>query len=227
MLLATHPAWTGAPHERQPRIFSTWQAVSLALQKALRRWIPEIYFRDPARYEDRDAAFPLLVYAASRPCRGRPRTEFTYDVVDEEVLPRALHQIGASLQSVLGTVERHLYECGRPELARRYAPRWHQDVLRAVQRKPRPLLGLLGDEAAVVNAVIDLGSGRGMQAVKPFARSARMALRTMYGEDLRPLALRLLEEATRTLEGRRYFTISTCSETSSVLGGRHMELLQA
>jgi hypothetical protein len=39
-----------------------------------------------------------------------------------------------------------------------------------------------------------------MQAVKPFARAASMALRTMYGEDLRPLALRLLEEATRTLE---------------------------
>jgi hypothetical protein len=141
------------------------------------------------------------VYAASRPCRGPPRTEFTYDVADTEVLPRALHQIGAPMQSVLETVERRLYDCGRPALARRYAPRWHQDMLRAVQRKPRPLLGLLGDEAAVVNALVSLGSGREMRAVKPFARSASMALRTMYGEDLRPLALRLLDEATRTLEG--------------------------
>ena len=182
------------------RYFHTWQAVSLAVQSALRRWIPEIYFRDPARYEDRDAAFPLLVYAASRPCRGRPRTEFTYDVADEEVLPRALHQIGASLQSVLEPVERRLYDCGRPALARRYAPRWHQDVLRAVQRRPRPLLGLLGDEAAVVNALVGLGSGSKMRAVKPFARAACMALRTSYGEDLRPLALGLLDEATRTLE---------------------------
>jgi hypothetical protein len=200
LLLATHPAWTGAPNECDAAHFRTWQAVSLAVQKALRRWIPENYFGDPARYEDRDAAFPLLVYAASRPCRGRPRTEFTYDVADVEVLPRALHQIGASLQSVLGTVERGLYDCGRPALARRYAPRWHQDVLRAVQRKPRALLGLLGDEAAVVNALVGLGSGRKMQAVKPFARSASMALRTMYGEDLRPLVFRMLEEATRTLE---------------------------
>ena len=201
MLLATHPAWIGAPHERHPAYFRTWQAVSLAVQKALRCWIPQNYFRDPMRYEDRDAAFPLLVYAASRPCRGRPRTEFTYDVADDQALPRALHQIGASLQSVLETVERGLYDGGRPALARRYAPRWHQDVLRAVQSKPRPLLGLLGDEAAVVNALVGLGSGRKMQAVKPFARSTGIALRTMYGEDLRPLALRLLEEATRTLEG--------------------------
>jgi hypothetical protein len=200
LLLATHPAWTGAPQEWHPAYFPTWRAVSLAVQQALRCWIPEIYFRDPARYEDRDAAFPLLVYAASRPCSGRPRTEFTYDMADTEVLPRALHQIGASLQSVLETVERSLYDGGRPALARRYAPRWHQDVLRAVQRKPRPLLSLLGDEAAVVNALVGLGSGRKMQAVKPFARSASMALRTMYGEDLRPLSLRLMEEATRTLE---------------------------
>jgi hypothetical protein len=121
-------------------------------------------------------------------------------VADAEVLPRALHQIGASLQSVLETIEHRLYDCGRPALARRYAPRWNQDILRAVQRKPQPLLGLLGDEAAVVNAVVGLGAGRKMQGVKPFARSAGMALRTMYGEDLRPLALRLLEEATQTLE---------------------------
>jgi hypothetical protein len=200
LLLATHPAWTGAPPERHPAYFRTWQAVSLAVQQALRCWIPEIYFLDPARYEDRDAAFPLLVYAASRPCRGRPCTEFTYDVADEGVLPRALHQIGGSLQSVLETVERSLYDGDRPALARRYASRWHQDVLRAVQRKPRPLLSLLGDEAAVVNALVGLGSGRKMQAVKPFARAASMALRTMYGEDLRPLSLRLMEEATRTLE---------------------------
>jgi len=200
MLLATHPAWTGAPHELNAAYFRTWQAVSLAVQRALRCWIPEIYFRDPARYEDRDAAYPLLVYTASRPCRGRPQTEFTYDLADEEMLPRALHQIGGSLQSVLKTAERGLNDGGRSALARRYAPRWHQDVVRAVQSKPRPLLDLLGDEAAVVNALVGLGSGRGMRAVKPFARSASMALRSVYGEDLRPLAFRLLEEATRTLE---------------------------
>jgi hypothetical protein len=177
MLLATHPAWIGAPDERHPRYFQTWQAVSVALQKALRCWIPEIYFRDPSRYEYREAAYPLLVYACSRPCRGRPRTEFAYDMADQEVLPRALHLAGASLQRVLATVERRLYDGGRPALARRYAPRWHRDVLRTVQKKPQPLLDLLGNEAAVVNALVSLGSGRKMRAVshsreRPVWRSA-------------------------------------------------------
>ncbi len=101
---------------------------------------------------------------------------------------------------MLAKVERRLHECGRPELARRYAPRWHQDVLRAVQKKPRQFLGLLGDEAAVVNSVIDLGTAHRMQAVKPFAKWATVALRSMYGMDLRPLAFVALEEATRALD---------------------------
>jgi hypothetical protein len=202
MLLATHPAWTNAPDELHPRYFQIWQHVSVSLQKALRTWIPEIYFRDPARYENRDAAFPLLVYAASRPCRGRPRTEFTYDLVDPEALPCALNLIGTSLQSVLARVERLLYECGRPELARRYAPLWHQDVLRAVQKRPRPLIGLLADEAALVGAVIGLGATRHMNAVKPFSKTASQALRSMYGEDLRHLAFKALEEATVVLQNK-------------------------
>jgi len=204
MLVATHSAWIDAPKERHPAYFRTWQAVSVSVQKALRTWIPEMYFRDTARYEDRNAAFPLLVYAASRPCRGRPRTEFTYDVVDPKALSSAFHQIGASLQDVLESVERRLYDSGRPDLARRYAPRWQQDVLRKVQKKPSSLLDLLGDEAVMVNAIVGLGAGRKMQAVKPFARLASLALRSMYGEDLRPLAFRLLEEATLTLQVNAY-----------------------
>jgi len=51
----TRTEWTSAPAERTPRYFQTWQRVSLALQKTLRRGIPELYFRDNvARYEDRD-----------------------------------------------------------------------------------------------------------------------------------------------------------------------------
>jgi len=200
MLLVSDPAWRSAPDEMAAGYFTAWQRVSLALQKALRNWIPEVYFRDPARYEDRPAAFALLVYAASRLCHGRPRTEFTYDVADLETLPRATYMIGQSLQRVLQAVERRLIEEGRPELARRYAPVWYEDVIRAVRNKPRPLIGLLGDEGALINAVIGFGSMRRMEAVKPFARSANLALRTICGEDMRTLAAPLLAEATRALQ---------------------------
>jgi hypothetical protein len=202
-LLALHPAWRDAPGELHPRYFQTWQEVSSALQQALRKWIPQTYFHDPARYEDREAAYPLLVYAASRLCPGRPRTEFTYDIADPETLPRALNMIGTALQGVLHTVACRLHEAGRPELARRYGPVWHQDVLRAVQKRPRPFTMLLGDEAILINAVIDLGTARRLEGVKPFAKAAHAALRNLYGLDLRPLAARALEEATTVLENAK------------------------
>jgi len=199
MLVALHPAWRNAPEERDPRYFQAWQQTSLALQKAMRKWVPEIYFRDAARYEDRERSYPLIVYQASRLCFGRARTEFTYDVADPETLPLALRMIGQALQRKLAGVEAALRESGRPELARRYAPVWHQDILNAVKKRPKPLLELLGDEAALINAVIDLGTDRRMTAVKPFAKAASAALRNVYREDMRVLALGALEEATAAL----------------------------
>ena len=71
--------------------------------------------------------------------------------------------------------------------------------MNAVKKRPRRLLELLGDEAALINAVIDLGTDRRMNAVKPFAKAASAALRNMYREDMRVLALRVLEEATGAL----------------------------
>ena len=197
--MALDPAWRDAPDERDPRYFQAWQQTSLALQKAMRNWIPEIYFRDAARYEDREACYPLIVYQASRLCFGRARTELPYDVADPETLPAAFRMIGQALRRVLAEVETKLRESGKPELARRYAPVWHQDILNAVQNRPKRLLELLADEAALVNAVIDLGTDRRMEAVKPFAKAASVALRNMYRQDMRVLALRALEEATRAL----------------------------
>src|SRR5579863_3881270 len=199
MLLALNPAWRDTPQERDARYFPVWQQTSLALQTALRKWIPEMYFRDAVRYEDREGSYPLIVYQASRVCFGRARTEFTYDVADPETLPAAFRMIGQAMQKVLAAVETRLRESGRPELARRYAPVWHQDILNAVKKRPKRLLELLGDEAALINALIDLGTDRRMNAVKPFAKAASAALRNMYREDMRVLALRALEEATAAL----------------------------
>jgi hypothetical protein len=114
-------------------------------------------------------------------------------------LPSALRMIGTGMREVLARAETRLHESGKPELARRYAPVWHQDILNAVKKRPKRLIEVLADEAALINAVINFGTLRGMDAVKPFAKTANAALRNIYGEDMRPLALRVLEEATKAL----------------------------
>jgi hypothetical protein len=194
------PCWQNAPGESDPGYFSAWQKVSLALQRALRSWIPELSLGDMSQYEDREAMYPLLVYQASRICHGRPRTEFTYDVADEGTLPCAWRMIGAGLRETLARTQARIHELGRPELARRYAPIWHQDVLRYVQEHPKSFISLLAQESILINAIIDMGASHQVMSVKAFARAANTALRNVAGMDMRKLYLRSLSEVSRILD---------------------------
>ncbi len=194
--------WTDAPAERDPRYFQTWQRVSLAIQKGLRAWIPELYFRNHIElYEDRESANHLVVYEACRLYYGRPKTEFTYDVADPETLPRACRTIGRAMQSVLGRIEKRLQESGRAELGRRYKPVWHQDILRAVLKKPKPLVQLLANESLLIDAVIDLGTSRSAASVSRLIRAEGIALRRVFGTDMRKLGVNVMAEAALAVEG--------------------------
>ena len=152
------PQWLNAPTERHPGYFWAWQSVSLALQRWLRDQVAGRYFEDLAHFENRPAAYPMIVYQASRLCHGRPRTEFTYDLRDypecRTTLIMSWKLTGRAIQAVLGRIERRLNEAGMTELAHRYAPVWHQDVLVAVKKKPKPYVDLLMAESAVINAAI-------------------------------------------------------------------------
>ena len=202
LALLSTGAWTQAPAERDPRYFRCWQRVSLALQDALRQWIPELYFRDESRFEDRGEAFQVLAYAASQPSHGEARTEFTYDVADRATLERALRHTGRRMQAALAPVEGRL-RASQPELSRRYAPVWFLDVLVAVRARHARLIALLAAESKVIDALIDLGTGRDEEAVKRFERIANAALRSVAGTDFRELIPGILKEATRVLEEHR------------------------
>jgi hypothetical protein len=207
-LALTHPAWIGAPSPNHPDHFDVWQDVSMTLQSSLRAWIGERYFRDIGRFEDRDKAYSMLVYQAARVCHGRAHSEFTYSFHDYPAcrltLALALKMTGRSLQTILAGVEQRLNQAGMPELARRYAPVWYQDITVAVRNKPKPFLELLGDESAFINALVDLSLDRTAAGVHSFSKSANRALRRVHGTgsegmDLRPLGVRALELATEIL----------------------------
>jgi hypothetical protein len=202
-LALTDPVWRKTPSERDPAYFVVWQRVSLALQRWMRDRIAEEYFRDITRYEDRHAAYVMVVYQASHLCHGKPRTEFTYDLGDyperQTTVAASWRMIGRQIQNVLRRAEKRLYEAGRDEIAHRYAPVWYQDVLNEVRKKPREYVELLAAESAVIDAVIDLGTERSAAAVNRFARSLGQNLRNVRGMDVRGLGTGLLEEATRAL----------------------------
>lgn len=149
----------------------------------------------------------MIVYQACRPCFGRPRTEFTYDLRDfpwcEETLASSWKLTGRGLQRVMGGLETRLRASGNEQLARRYSPVWFEDVLVAVQRRPKLYADLLAREAAVINAVIDLGTQPKVDSVNRSSKIINQQLRKIHGPkdalDLRWLGYGVFEEASRAL----------------------------
>lgn len=203
----TDPHWRDAPTERNPGYFSAWQRVSLALQRWLRDQVASGYFKDLAQFENRPAAYPVIVYQASRLCHGRPRTEFTYDLRDypecETTLATSWKLTGRAIQAVLRNIEARLSEAGMTELAHRYSPVWHQDVLIAVKKKPKAYVELLMAESAVINAAIDLGTERSIDSANRFGKTVHLNLRKMHGMDFQSLGIGALAEASRVLSQDR------------------------
>src|SRR5580698_843601 len=110
--------WPTAPDESDPHYFRTWQHVSVALQRALRQWVPEFYCRDLTRLENRDAGYAMVIYSACRLYYGRPRTEFTYDIADDATLPAAVRAIGCPTERTLAALAAQLEAGGLHELGR-------------------------------------------------------------------------------------------------------------
>jgi len=211
------PGWMNAPTERDPGYFQAWQRVSLALQRWLRDQVAGAYFEDLAHFENRQAAYPVIVYQASRLCHGRPRTEFTYDLRDypecRVTLAMSWKLTGRAIQGVLRGIEERLNSAGMTELAHRYAPVWHQDVLVAVKAKPKAYVDLLMAESAVINAAIDLGTERSVEAANRFDKTVHLNLRKVCGMDLQSLGIGALEAATRVLSENYLRGSGDCSNT--------------
>jgi hypothetical protein len=110
----------------------------------------------------------------------------------------AWRMIGRAMQHRLTSIGTVLTD---PKMVRRYAPVWHQDILVAVQRKPKRLVELLAREAAVVNSVIDLGTMRDERSGKRFSRFLAAASRS-FDVDATALREKLLGEATQVLESQ-------------------------
>lgn len=205
-LALTDPAWVNAPTITDQNYFPVWQNVSMTLQSCFREWIPAEYFRDAQRYEDRGAGYTLTLYRAARVCHGRPRGDFTYDLRDypvcENTVEQATKMTGLRLHSILTSIEQRLLREGKPELARRYSPIWHEDVVVAVRKKPKQFIELLTAESSFINALVELGLNRTPAGLHRFAKLANQTLRKVCSMDLRHLGVRALEQTTKVLAGK-------------------------
>ncbi len=210
-------AWLRAPGEKAPDFFDVYSKVSVAVQMALRRWLPYVYFSDLSRFEDPALAYPLLFYRCTYPCSGQPRSDFAYDLVSPDNPGLARPWAARPLMSSLARAERSLISAGRKDLAREYRSWRAREVLAGIVRRPRYLNALLTTDAFFIDRLVGLGlAGRELasnfglnerRTVKDlaiFAAGFNAALnrklgRLYGGQELVSLGSLLLVEATRAL----------------------------
>jgi len=203
------PEWLAAPDERTPGFFPAFARVSIAIQSLLRERVPAYYLRDSRAFVNTKTAYPMVVYGASRPFRGKMRTELTYDVLHPKTLAAFFRTVRPNFPAALEMVKARLLEEGSVELATRYEPHRANPILESVQRLSKCrkcLYVLIRAEGVLVTTLIDLAGLGGLpikqqaRRMAAFEKKWRYQLRRMYpGTDFTWLAAELLEKATQAL----------------------------
>ncbi len=203
------PSWLSLPAERSAAFLPTFARVSVTLQSTLRERVPAAYFQSLEHFRDWKSAYPMLVYQASRPFRGRVRTELTYDVLNPRLMAILFRRAKGNLTPLLARVEGELRAGGRAEVAVHYSAKRVLEIIQSVQRLSAPrryLYRLVRGESVLVDAVVDL-SGLGnlsdreqAKRLTAFRKKWQFQLRRLYpGGDFSALAPALLEAVTKAL----------------------------
>lgn len=203
--------WLEAPGKKDERYFRVFSAVSVAVQQAMRKWLPYVYFSQIDRYRDLAAAQPLVVYQTSRAFSGKG---FTYDPQNPQLVCRSA---AVALGAELGRVQQMLTQAGHARTAAFYAPSEGPNILARVERDPRLITSLLISDALFVRQLIELGQkGRELslevahdpsKAVRELTRFASTFVNAFHGRlnllyggiDFLPFGSLLLVEATHAL----------------------------
>jgi len=203
------PSWLAAPDERSSSFFPAFARVSGAIQTVLRERVPSAYFENPEAFKNVKTAYPMLVYQASRPFRGKMRTELTYDVLNPKTMEVFFRTVKPALPSIIEAVKARLQAGGSVELTPLYEPSRAHKILQSVQglsKSRKCLYVLIRAESVLVNTLIDL-AGLGTLPLKQqgrrlasFEKKWKYQLPRMYpGMDLTWLAPELLDAATQAL----------------------------
>jgi len=206
---AVPQAWFEAPDECSYDFFPTFRRVSVALQSALRRTVPASYFADVSRYSNTLLAYPVLVYAASKPFPGKYRTEYTYDVLKPEHMNRVFRGLAPRLIILLMDVCEQLRAAGREDLLKIYTPNNAQNIIDTVRRRAKcrhRLEGLLVNDFLLLNQLFAFGGSANLPAkarerkAVVFNKTWAARLRKLYSvHDFSAISGDLLAAATEAL----------------------------
>jgi hypothetical protein len=179
------------------------------MQTLLRERIPPHYFQSSQNFANGKTAYPMLVYQASRPFRGKMRSELTYDVLNPATLAAFFRTVRPLFPGVLLAAKTRLQSEGANHLAGQYEPARASAILQSVQKLAKSrkcLYVLIRAESVLINTLLDLAGLGGLpdrqraRRIASFQKKWRFQLRRMYvGTDFTWLAKELLDTATQAL----------------------------
>ena len=149
--------WADAPAEHSGRYIGVYSKVSVAVQTALREWIPCLYFDSIERLEEADLTCGLIAWRASRPAIGKHVDCLAYDVLDRRMMERCFHWIDRNFADELKVLRPFAAKLG-PTRWEAFNPALANRILVRVKRSQRGLYSMLKAEEDIVTQIVKLAS---------------------------------------------------------------------
>ncbi len=149
--------WADAPAEHSGRYIAVYSKVSVAVQTALREWLPCLYFNSMERLEDIDLACGIIAWRASRPAIGKHVDCLAYDVLDRRMMERCFHWIDRNFADELKALRPVAAKLG-PVRWEAFNPALADRILVRVKRSQRGLFSMLKAEEDIVTQIVKLAT---------------------------------------------------------------------
>ena len=201
------------PASNHAGFLRTAARLSVAVQEALRAWLPYLWFADSTRFSDFESAATILNYAAMRPFTPKTKASYVFDVLDSDT-PRAVtFSLERNLPAKLGVIEPMLRALGF-EPAVNFAPRRAERLIATFKRKPRLLYSLFVAERELVEQYLGRRDAKliGRRDAKLIGRRLRRLFAAKDFSILEPL---LALEVARALGGNISAEICISPENSA------------
>jgi hypothetical protein len=232
-------AWNSAPLEKSGAYFKVHSPVSMAIQTTLRRWVAWYWFSDIRQFADTANAYTALAYLCAQPFPGHRRTDFTYDLLNNEWMDYAFRCSRRPMKILLKSVRHALLAARETELAHTYHPDRAGNILKRVRKERKSIRAVVAAEGSIVNHILKFGlelQGAepilAVRAAPEFVKGLGTRLRKLFrDEDLTFLGPMLLLDTTNALHkalGRESaLNISVTARPAPVAGSAPVETLPA
>ncbi len=150
-------AWPNTPRERHSHYYAVFSRMAMAIQYSLRRWTLATFAVGPQALSDFDQGADVLAYSAIRPHAEKRARDFSYDVLNADMMDFAFGRAARRLEPMLRMARETLVTGGWPDEARQYLRRdirLHALRLAARSRRRSRVRQMLVSEGVLIYSMI-------------------------------------------------------------------------